>query len=451
MKPAQPLKISTPTSSAYKDAYNRHRRRPQEPNYIGDIDDLVDFSNPSSDSRIVPLHLLCLNDNHPKRNNDNDHDNAGSHDTTNYNNSDDDDDDDDNQHARYKGPTFGITTHPGFVYIPHALSKRIQMDLAHESLTQFCNDPHGTNIDLVPMKKNEIVNGPNESMWNLWKQDHGYSANDRVNTHDTNVNAHATTNGIASDSIDSLETKQKYLNQNTTLKRNTYKSFEKLSWATTGYHYDWTKRSYKEDRKSPMPPSMTALGSLFAECDSSQSKSQLHSFTTEASIVNYYSKKSSMGGHRDDLELDFTKPVVSISLGLPAVFLLGGKTKEEEPVIGILVRPGDVMLLAGDSRLCYHGMARVIPKDVALPEVDVALEKHASMFQIDSWSDDCFSGDDNYDNCGGSGGESRTCTLVERDLTTPESDVDAVCDFLSEHRININLRQVLPHGMDRIP
>lgn len=437
MKPAQLLQISTPTSSAYKDAYNRHRRRPQRPNYIGDFDDLVDFSNPSSDSRIVPLHLLCPNDNHFQSNDDNDTAGAGSHDTTNYNHSHNNDDK--NQQARYKGPTFGITTHPGFVYIPHALSKRIQMDLAHESLTQFCNDPHGTNIDLVPMKQNEIVNGPNESMWNLWKQDHCYAVNDHVNASNLNVSINATNNGIASDSIDSLETKQEY-----PLKRNTYKSFEKLSWATTGYHYDWTKRSYKEDRKSPMPPSMTALGSLFAECDSSQSKSQLQlqPFTTAASIVNYYSKKSTMGGHRDDLELDFTKPVVSISLGLPAVFLLGGKTKEEEPVIGILVRPGDVMLLAGDSRLCYHGMARVIPKYVALPEVDVALEKHASMFQIDSWGDDCFSGDDNY---------VKKCTLVKRDLTTPECDVDAVCDFLSEHRININLRQVLPHGMDRIP
>ena len=119
-------------------------------------------------------------------------------------------------------------------------------------------------------------------------------------------------------------------------------------------------------------------------------------------------------------------------------------------MIGILVRPGDVMLLAGDSRLCYHGMARVIPKDVVLPEVDVALEKRASMFQIDSWSDDCFRGDDNNDGGGGVG--SRTYTLVERDLTTTsESDVDAVCEFLSEHRININLRQVLPHGVDRIP
>ena len=39
-----------------------------------------------------------------------------------------------------------------------------------------------------------------------------------------------------------------------------------------------------------------------------------------------------MGGHQDDLELTFDKPVVSISLGLPAIFLLGGATKNDTPI-----------------------------------------------------------------------------------------------------------------------
>ena len=175
-----------------------------------------------------------------------------------------------------------------------------------------------------------------------------------------------------------------------------YNNFDKLSWATTGYHYDWTARAYKEDRKSIMPPVMEALGVIFAQLDmdmdmdmdqpmigtaksgSSSSihqelpetetfrldqlaepeqegkrQQQRHQFAASASMVNYYSLKSNMGGHRDDLELDFTQPVVSISLGLPAIFLLGGDTKDCEPVVPILVRPGDVYLLAGDSRLCF--------------------------------------------------------------------------------------------------
>jgi alkylated DNA repair protein alkB family protein 1 len=163
-----------------------------------------------------------------------------------------------------------------------------------------------------------------------------------------------------------------------------------------------------------------------------------------------------MGGHRDDLELDRTKPVVSISLGLPAVFLLGGKSKEEEPVIGILVRPGDVMLLAGGSRLCFHGMARVIPKEVVLPRP--SLEEYMTVdsdvdgdgddgvhykSQMGSWNDECMKMNE--------ASTSGIQPILLSELITPEIDVDAVAEFLSEHRININLRQVLPNGMDRIP
>lgn len=400
-------------TKSYKVAYERHRRRPQDPNYIGDLNDLVDFSNPSSDPRIIPH-------NH------------------------------DRFQCRYQGPTFGITTHPGFVYIPQALSKRMQTDIAYKALTDFCNAPHRTNIDLVPKKENEIDNQEtvSMSMWNLWKKDQRLLRKKQW--------ARIEKEGCESESVCTA----RY-----------YKSFDKLSWATAGYHYDWTTRSYNENMKSPMPPIMSALGSLFAELDPSlsptpppqgqrqghdQDSSNENEFTASASIVNYYSIKSNMGGHRDDLELDRTKPVVSISLGLPAVFLLGGKSKEEEPVIGILVRPGDVMLLAGGSRLCFHGMARVIPKEVVLPRP--SLEEYMTVdsdvdgdgddgvhykSQMGSWNDECMKMNE--------ASTSGIQPILLSELITPEIDVDAVAEFLSEHRININLRQVLPNGMDRIP
>lgn len=140
------------------------------------------------------------------------------------------------------------------------------------------------------------------------------------------------------------------------------------------------------------------------------------SFKAEAAIVNYYNLKQQMGGHRDDLEFDFTKPVVSISLGLPAIFLLGGTTRNESP-LPVLVRPGDVMLLAGKSRLAYHGMAKVIPNlDEDLPSgayCDMSLPSESS-------------------------------------IAIPDTERAAVASFLSSHRININIRQVLPDGIDVI-
>jgi alkylated DNA repair dioxygenase AlkB len=74
----------------------------------------------------------------------------------------------------------------------------------------------------------------------------------------------------------------------------------------------------------------------------------------EGGIVNYYSGKAYMGGHRDDLEYTFDQPVVSLSLGCSAVFLLGGEDKDAHPV-PIVLRSGDAVIMGGRSRLCVHG------------------------------------------------------------------------------------------------
>ena len=121
-----------------------------------------------------------------------------------------------------------------------------------------------------------------------------------------------------------------------------------------------------------MPLLLQKLATLFAETamslESTNTDTTKTSFLPQASIVNYYNPKSIMGGHRDDLEYALDKPVVSMSMGLPAIFLLGGATKESEPVVPILVRPGDVLILGGQCRLYYHGMAKVIPNDMAWKE-----------------------------------------------------------------------------------
>jgi alkylated DNA repair protein alkB family protein 1 len=60
----------------------------------------------------------------------------------------------------------------------------------------------------------------------------------------------------------------------------------------------------------------------------------------------------------DDAEHDLSKPIVSISLGCPAVFLLGGETRDTPPT-AVLLRSGDAVVLAGESRRWYHGLPRV--------------------------------------------------------------------------------------------
>lgn len=148
---------------------------------------------------------------------------------------------------------------------------------------------------------------------------------------------------------------------------------------------------------------------------------ELH-FVPEASIINYYNTKSQMGGHRDDLEMALDKPVVSLSMGLPAIFLLGGKTKEEY-VVPILIRPGDVMCLGGDARLKFHSMARVLPHTVPLPGVEPSLCANENQkLAVESIMDD----------------DSET----EKVFNVSDVDLQGLKEYLREHRININVRQV---------
>jgi alkylated DNA repair protein (DNA oxidative demethylase) len=80
----------------------------------------------------------------------------------------------------------------------------------------------------------------------------------------------------------------------------------------------------------------------------------------EACLVNYYGAGARMGLHRDEDEEDFSAPVLSISLGDTAMFRLGGRERTASTRL-IKLLSGDVVLLAGPSRLRYHGIDRIIP------------------------------------------------------------------------------------------
>jgi alkylated DNA repair protein (DNA oxidative demethylase) len=80
----------------------------------------------------------------------------------------------------------------------------------------------------------------------------------------------------------------------------------------------------------------------------------------EACLVNLYREGAKMGLHRDEDEEDFSAPVVSISLGDTALFRLGG-TERGDPTRSFKLSSGDVVVLGGATRLCYHGVDRIVP------------------------------------------------------------------------------------------
>lgn len=85
----------------------------------------------------------------------------------------------------------------------------------------------------------------------------------------------------------------------------------------------------------------------------------------QACLINFYRPGAKMGLHQDRDEEDFAAPVVSVSLGDACLFRIGG-TKRSDPTRSFRLNSGDVVVLAGLSRLAFHGVDRVFPGSSAL-------------------------------------------------------------------------------------
>jgi len=125
-----------------------------------------------------------------------------------------------------------------------------------------------------------------------------------------------------------------------------------LGWVTDkerGYRY---QPAHPETGR-PWPPIPAMLLALWDEVSG-------YPQPPEACLVNYYAGPAKMGLHQDKDEEDFAAPVLSVSLGDTGIFRVGGKTRKDATERYEL-RSGDVFLLAGEDRLAYHGVDRVLP------------------------------------------------------------------------------------------
>jgi len=123
-----------------------------------------------------------------------------------------------------------------------------------------------------------------------------------------------------------------------------------LGWVTdrTGYRYDG--RDPESGRRWP------AMPDVFAELASqAAAQSGFSGFAPDACLVNRYEPGTRLSLHQDKNERDFEAPIVSVSLGLPAVFLFGGLRRTETPC-RIPLAHGDVVVWGGPARLRYHGV-----------------------------------------------------------------------------------------------
>ena len=99
-----------------------------------------------------------------------------------------------------------------------------------------------------------------------------------------------------------------------------------------------------------MPPVFRALAVQAA------AEGGFDGFAPDACLVNRYVPGARMSLHQDKDELDFSAPIVSVSLGLPAIFLFGGLKRSDKPRRFRLAH-GDVVVWGGPARLFFHGVA----------------------------------------------------------------------------------------------
>ncbi len=124
-----------------------------------------------------------------------------------------------------------------------------------------------------------------------------------------------------------------------------------VGWVSdrTGYRYD----PVDPDTGQPWPP----LPPLFLDLSiRAAAEAGFAAYRPDACLINRYVAGAKLSLHQDRDEKDAWAPIVSVSLGVPAVFLWGGQ-RRADPVRRLRLENGDVAVWGGPARFVYHGVA----------------------------------------------------------------------------------------------
>ncbi|KAI0792875.1 hypothetical protein C8Q75DRAFT_791959 [Abortiporus biennis] len=311
---------------------------------------------------------------------------------------------------------------PGLVLLPGFISPKDQKTLVRWSLREHAKQPNETNLDA-----HYLI--PEEGLWNLYSR----QSEEKIQPRAATLNPDAIPEGQSGPrQLISNEpaSKENYTELLTAAKPPPVPSLTvkptspsdlipKLRWANIGWYYHWGTKQYdftrgKIDVNEGLKEvcreavSFVPWRELF-ENDKSDWGDEINdwriwneTYEPDAGIVNFYQTKDTLMAHVDRSEVCATSPLVSISLGCAAVFLIGGHTRDVEPT-PILLRSGDVVIMSGPQcRRVYHGVPRILEN---------TLPSH---------------------------------------LEEPGEDWDLFAQYLQTTRVNINVRQVFPKGFDPV-
>ena len=134
-----------------------------------------------------------------------------------------------------------------------------------------------------------------------------------------------------------------------------------LGWTTSRRGYRYTAA----DPESGMPwPEMPA--SFLRLARDAAAAAGFEGFEPDACLINRYRPGARMSLHQDSDERDLESPIVSVSLGMDAVFLFGGHARADRPA-KVPLHHGDVVVWGGEDRLRFHGIMPL--RDVPHPRL----------------------------------------------------------------------------------
>ncbi|WP_312152459.1 DNA oxidative demethylase AlkB [Pseudomonas sp.] len=128
-----------------------------------------------------------------------------------------------------------------------------------------------------------------------------------------------------------------------------------LGWVSDQHGYRYSPIDTVSGKPWPALPQV-----LLALAARAASEAGFDDFVPDACLVNHYLPGTRLSLHQDRDEHDFGQPIVSVSLGLPAVFLFGGLQRADRTQ-RIALNHGDVLVWGGEDRLRFHGVLPIKP------------------------------------------------------------------------------------------
>ncbi|KAI0293455.1 hypothetical protein BC826DRAFT_384472 [Russula brevipes] len=284
---------------------------------------------------------------------------------------------------------FTVSCIPGLVILPSFVSEDAQRNLIRWSLCEHARHPNETNLDT-----HYLI--PTPGLWSTFLHSPETIVQPRAPSlptsplPDTPGPRHLISNTPASSATFSLlmnTPRHPPAPSAHAQPLSTAELLPRLRWANIGWSYHWGTKQYDFTREvQPVGEPLRKVcievvrsirwhdvfGPLDAEPldgwgdDGPDWQTWKETYEPDAGIVNFYQTKDTLMGHVDRSEICATSPLISISLGNAAIFLIGGLTRDVVP-IPILLRSGDIVVMSGPAcRRAYHGIPRIL--EGTLPE-----------------------------------------------------------------------------------